>query len=169
MSLAAFYILEDGAKGPPVIQREALAQYDLVKASPGSFEEVAVEDVSAHVSSWGWTYHDPKDDGNELELLRSWESTIRGERALVMAFERDGEVVVQLLVDQDAFDESDEIKDSIWRTGLWSSARAERTVVGWHDGAHAVMMVGTGTPESLSKYRPEACYGYKKKTPGEDT
>ncbi len=80
----------------------------------------------------------------------------------MVAYQRGDEVVVQILLDQKVFNADREIGNSVWRTGVWSTTTAERTLVGWNDGEHSVVMVGSGDPKQLVKFRPEECYIYKR-------
>jgi len=156
---AGSFLADLAAKRPIPIARDAIAQYDEVAGDPGALGALEASDIAAQARAYGWTYHDLKDDDKELSLLGTWKSEVRQRPALAMAFEREGEVVVQLLVDKEAFNTPEVIQDAVRRTGVWSEVRAEHTIVGWNDGEHAVLVVGTGDPAELKKFRPEACYG----------
>ena len=130
---------------------------------PASWTPLQGNEVAGKIKEWGWTYHDLKDEAGELKLVGSWTGQVRSKPAVAMAFQRGSEVVVQLLVDKSTFSESEEVEDAVRRENVWSSVYDGRAVVGWHDGAHAVVVVGTGDPKGLTKYRPDACK-YKPKT-----
>lgn len=162
---AAFYLYDLAQDGPPAIAQEALAQYEIATAVSPGWEPIANNDVAGTLKAWGWTYHDLKDKTGELKLKGSWTGQVRSKPAVAMAFERGGgEIVVQLLVNKEAFDATQEISEAVFRSNVWSNVYGERTVVGWHDGAHAVMVVGSGDPRNLTKYRPDACKYKPKKS-----
>ena len=144
------------SKRPPSLIGEALAQLEAVELDPMAWKAGSAADVSEKVASLGWAYHELEDAEQELEYIGMKETEIDGERALTVAYRRGDEVVVQILIDQQVFNADEEIEDSV------STVTAEHTLVGWNDGEHSVVMVGSGDPTQLLKFRPEECYGYKR-------